>query len=128
MEEAAVRLGEAGQIEQARAAVTEAVQLYDQLGAIMDIRRADARLRAHDIRRGPRTFHRRPTQGWEALTPAEVRVANLVAKGLSNPDIAAQLYVSRATVQTHVSSILGKLGMQSRMALIRDRALYDGLS
>ncbi len=122
LEEAAVGLGRAAMTERARAALTEAVQLYADFGATMDIRRADSRLRKHGIRRGPRSIHRRATHGWDALTPSEVRIAELVATGLSNPDIAAKLYVSRATVQTHVSSILGKLRMSSRIELIRDQA------
>ena len=48
------------------------------------------------------------------LSMRELEVARLVADGLSNPAIAAELFVSRATVKTHVSHILGKLGLQSR--------------
>jgi DNA-binding NarL/FixJ family response regulator len=44
-------------------------------------------------------------------------VAGLVAEGLSNPAVAARLYLSRRTVQGHVSSILGKLGVTSRVEL-----------
>jgi non-specific serine/threonine protein kinase len=48
------------------------------------------------------------------LSDRELEVARLLASGLSNPDIAAELYLSRATVKTHVSHILTKLGLQSR--------------
>jgi non-specific serine/threonine protein kinase len=51
------------------------------------------------------------------LTGRELEVARLVADGLSNPDIAAALFVSRATVKTHVSHILRKLGLESRAQL-----------
>jgi DNA-binding NarL/FixJ family response regulator len=44
-------------------------------------------------------------------------VARLVANGLSNPVIAADLLVSVATVKTHVSHIIGKLGLKSRAQL-----------
>jgi DNA-binding NarL/FixJ family response regulator len=118
-EEAAVRLAAAGDAPGARAALTDAVRLYGQLGAGWDIRRADARLRRHGIRRGPRSGHRRPATGWEALTPTEQRVARLVAVGQSNPDIATELFLSRRTVQAHVSSILAKLELRSRVELIR---------
>jgi NarL family two-component system response regulator LiaR len=50
-----------------------------------------------------------------ALTPREVEVLRLVAKGLSNRDIAAQLTTTEATVKTHVSSILGKLQLANRV-------------
>lgn len=55
--------------------------------------------------------------GTRTLSPAERRVAGLVAQGLTNPQIAAQLYVSRRTVQTHVQHALTKLGYHSRVQL-----------
>jgi DNA-binding CsgD family transcriptional regulator/tetratricopeptide (TPR) repeat protein len=119
LEEAAVRLAAAGELDQARAALTQAVQSYTDFGAVVDVQRAQSRLRAFAVRVGPRSLRRRATNGWDALTPAEQRVAELVREGLSNPDVAARLYVSRATVQTHVSRILAKLGMRSRVELIR---------
>jgi DNA-binding CsgD family transcriptional regulator len=113
-EEAAVRLAAAGDVPRARAALGDAVRSYAHLGATWDVRRADARLRAHGVRRGPRSLHRRPDTGWLALTPTERRVADLVAAGRSNPDIAAELVISRRTVQTHVSHILRKLALTTR--------------
>jgi DNA-binding NarL/FixJ family response regulator len=77
------------------------------------------------VRRGSRSPHRRATHGWESLTPTQQRIALLVAKGLSNPDIAAQLSVSRNTVQTHVSSILSKLDIRSRVELILHQTNHD---
>lgn len=65
-------------------------------------------------RRGPRN---RPTVGWAALTPAEARVVELVAQGLSNPDIAGRLFVSRDTVKGHVSAALAKTGTSTRAEL-----------
>jgi DNA-binding NarL/FixJ family response regulator len=47
-------------------------------------------------------------------------VAYLVAMGRSNPDIAAELFLSRNTVQTHVSHILAKLGVRSRAEIVRE--------
>lgn len=59
----------------------------------------------------------RPAFGWDSLTPAEVNVVRLVADGLTNPDIATRLVMSRTTVKTHVSSALRKLGLTSRTQL-----------
>ena len=60
------------------------------------------------------------------LTPRELDVLRLLAKGLSNPEIADALYIGRGTVRTHVSNILGKLGARTRTEatmLARDRDL-----
>jgi DNA-binding NarL/FixJ family response regulator len=126
-EQAAVRLAKAGQTVRARAALNDAVRLYSDTGATWNIKRADARLRPYGVRRGPRSVHRRATVGWEALTPSEHAIAQLVARGRSNPDIAAELFLSRRTVQTHVSRILAKLQMQSRMDVIRAAAEHGAL-
>jgi len=117
LEEAAVRLARADSTDAARTTLTEVIDFYDKLGASLDIRRAGARMRPYGIRLGSRSHHRRAITGWAALTPAEQRVAHLAATGLSNPDIARKLYLSRNTVQTHVSSILAKLQLQSRVQL-----------
>ena len=60
----------------------------------------------------------RPEFGWEALTPAEQRVVELAADGLSNRLIAAKLFVSVATVKTHLVHSYRKLGLESRTELI----------
>ena len=52
-----------------------------------------------------------------ALTETEPKMAALLAEGLSNPDIAARMFTSRRTVQYHVSNILAKLGLSSRLEL-----------
>lgn len=55
----------------------------------------------------------------EALTEAEWRVAEELAKGLSNKEIAAHLYLSIRTVENHVSRILGKKGLSNRVEIAR---------
>jgi two-component system, NarL family, response regulator LiaR len=54
-----------------------------------------------------------PSPGHD-LSPREREVLALMVQGLSNPDIADRLVVGRSTIKFHVSSILGKLGVQSR--------------
>jgi predicted ATPase/DNA-binding CsgD family transcriptional regulator len=60
---------------------------------------------------------RRPSQGWNSLTPTELTVAQAVAEGLSNPQIATRMFISRRTVATHLTSIFRKLGISSRAEL-----------
>jgi DNA-binding CsgD family transcriptional regulator len=109
--------------DQARAAFTRAVEIYTSLGAAADVARLQARFRAHGIRCGPHAKHRRARAGWDSLTPTEVKVAALVQEGLSNPEIAAKLLLSRRTIATHVSHILRKLGVHSRTDIAREAAL-----
>ena len=104
----------------ARAAFSRAVDVYASLGATRDVDRLQARFRAHGIRRAPRVKHRRASRGWESLTPAEAKIAALVAEGMTNPQIAARLFLSHRTVGTHVSHILGKLDVRSRIDIARE--------
>jgi DNA-binding CsgD family transcriptional regulator len=129
LENAAVLLAERGQVPQARDALAAALAEYAGLGAAWDAIRAEARMRPFGVRRGQRgPRDRRPATGWEALTPTELRVAFLVADGLSNPAIAAELFSSRRTVQTHVSHILAKLGARSRVEVASEAAKHRSTS
>ena len=116
-ENAAAVLAERRRTAEARRHLEAAITLYERLEATWDISRAEGRLRTAGVRRGVYGARKRPRQGWEALTETETRVALLVAEGYSNPDIAAQLFISRRTVQTHVSNILAKLNLTSRVEL-----------
>ena len=106
-----------GDLTAARHALGAAVAAYQVLGAEWDIHRAGVRLRPFGVRRRRPAHPERPVSGWAALTPTEMKVAGLVAGGRSNPDIAAELFLSRNTVQTHVSHILTKLGARSRVEI-----------
>ncbi|HXZ69627.1 MAG TPA: LuxR C-terminal-related transcriptional regulator, partial [Streptosporangiaceae bacterium] len=123
LEAAAGEFVDTGDRGQARAAFTRAVEIYASLGAAADVARLQAMFRAHGIRRGPRSKHRKARSGWDSLTPAEIKIAALVGEGLSNPEIAAKLLLSRRTVATHVSHILKKLDVHSRTDIAREAAL-----
>ena len=128
LEAAARQFADAGDRDQARAAFTQAADVYDSLGAAGDLARLLAEFRGRGIRRGPRVSHRRARNGWDSLTPTEINVAALVAQGLSNPQIADRLMVSSRTIGTHVSSILKKLDVHSRADIARESALRGAAS
>jgi predicted ATPase/class 3 adenylate cyclase/DNA-binding CsgD family transcriptional regulator len=65
---------------------------------------------------------KRPSTGWKSLTPTELDVVRLVSEGLGNKDIAAKLFVSHRTVQTHLTHVYSKLGITSRVALAHEAA------
>ncbi|MGH2669577.1 MAG: response regulator transcription factor, partial [bacterium] len=60
---------------------------------------------------------KRPSSGWASLTPTEVDVVRLAAEGLTNPQIAERLFISRATVKSHLGHIFAKLGVATRAEL-----------
>jgi DNA-binding CsgD family transcriptional regulator len=68
---------------------------------------------------------KRPASGWASLTPAEHDVIRLVGEGLANKDIAARLFVSPRTVQTHLTHVYTKLGVTSRMQLAQEAARHS---
>ena len=65
---------------------------------------------------------KRPSTGWDALTPAERDVVRLLGEGLPNKDIAARLFVSPRTVQSHLTHVYSKLGVSSRVQLVQQVA------
>jgi DNA-binding CsgD family transcriptional regulator len=118
LHEAAVRQAMRGDIFAGRAAFGRAAAIYEDLGAVLDLRRMQARLRTYGIRRGSHAAHRRIATGWEALTATERAVAAILAEGAANPDIAARLLVSPRTIATHVAHILTKLQARSRLDIV----------
>ena len=123
LEAAAECLVEADERTAARQAFEQAVEVYEFLGAEADLNRVQSEFRAYGIRRGPHSKHRRAASGWDSLTDTELKVAAFVEEGLSNPEIAARLMLSRRTVATHVSHILKKLNVASRTDIARESAL-----
>src|SRR5262249_20725799 len=92
----------------ARQSLEEAGSVFEQLGCPGWARAAAAEQDRISGRRAA---------GGGGLTPSEQRVADLVAGGLSNKQIAAQLFVSVSTVEAHLSSVYAKLGIHSRTQL-----------
>lgn len=72
--------------------------------------------------RRARGERKRPSHGWDGLTPTERQVAELALSGLTNADIAARLFVGRETVKTHLSSVYAKVGVANRTQLVADAA------
>ena len=71
------------------------------------------------MHRVPAPTGRRRAAPAGGLTPGEQRVAELVASGLSNKQVAEQLYISATTVDTHMRKVYAKLGIRSRTQLAR---------
>lgn len=69
---------------------------------------------------------KRPACGWESLTPTECNVVRLLSDGLGNRDIAARLFISPRTVQTHLTHIYGKLNLSSRLQVVQEAARHAG--
>ncbi len=67
--------------------------------------------------RRSRGERRRPSIGWDSLTPTEVSVVEAAAEGLTNPHIAERLLMSRETVKSHLSHVFTKLGVSTRTGL-----------
>jgi DNA-binding CsgD family transcriptional regulator len=97
---------------EARETLEEALETFERIGAELWAERARAELR--------RISGRAATKG--ALTPAEERVASLVAEGKTNREVAAALFLSERTVEGHLSHVFGKLGVRSRTELTRKLA------
>ncbi|OAA20994.1 ATP-dependent transcriptional regulator [Frankia sp. EI5c] len=99
----------------ARAPLRAALGIFSSLGAAPWAARATAALAT--------VGGRQPRPGWssvlEDITPQELQVARMVATGMNNLEVSAALYVSRKTVEAHLTRIYRKLGVRSRTELTR---------
>jgi DNA-binding NarL/FixJ family response regulator len=96
----------------ARGPLEEAIDAARRLGALRLAERARDELHAAGGR--PR---RAALSGVESLTPSQRRVAEMAARGMSNREIAESLFVTRRTIETHLSQVYMKLDIESREAL-----------
>jgi DNA-binding CsgD family transcriptional regulator len=97
---------------EARETLEEALGVFEGMGAALWAERASAELR--------RISGRAASPG--ALTPAEERVAALVAEGKTNREVASALFLSERTVEGHLSRVFAKLGVRSRTELAHVQA------
>ena len=81
--------------------------------------RTRRRLRQLGVRRRHWASETRPTGGWAGLTDIEQATARLVAEGLTNQQIADQLFISTHTVAFHLRQMFRKLDISSRVDLAR---------
>jgi len=96
----------------ARVHLRNAMDVFERLGAAPWAERARAELRATG-----ETVRRRAPSSVEQLTPQELLIARMAGGGVSNPDIAAKLFLSRRTVEYHLHKVFTKLGVTSRFEL-----------
>ena len=99
------------------------VRRDELVSAVRVVAAGDALLAPSVTRRLIREFARRPAPNasqtvMQSLTPRERDVFDLVARGLSNAEIAARLYLGEATVKSHVTHILIKLGLRDRIQAV----------
>jgi DNA-binding CsgD family transcriptional regulator len=99
-----------------RSAAREVLRRAHTLAAECGATRLANRARDELTRSGARLI-REPASGVEALTPSEIRVAELAAEGLTNREVAQALFVSEKTVETHLGRVYRKLEIKSRHAL-----------
>jgi DNA-binding CsgD family transcriptional regulator len=125
-EDAGLAWAERGEGTEAVAWLRRAHELYEQLGAVQSMARVRARLRAAGIRVRHWARSERPPFGWESLTDTERRIVGLVAQGLSNRQVASQMFLSVHTIAFHLRRVFCKLDVTSRVQLARLAAEQAG--
>jgi DNA-binding NarL/FixJ family response regulator len=91
--------------------------VYEHASAARDTARTLAAVRRFYIGRAPAAVRKRPTTGWEALTPSGLEVVRLAARALTDPDVG-----HGSTVQTHLAHAFRKLGITTRTQLAAEAA------
>jgi DNA-binding NarL/FixJ family response regulator/tetratricopeptide (TPR) repeat protein len=117
---AGLALGQAGERDLAATELQRAARTFEDRGALRYRDQAERELRklGHRIHRRTRPGSADGT-GLESLTERELQLARLVADRKTNPEIAAELFLSQKTVETHLRNIFRKIGVASRVELAR---------
>jgi len=118
-EDAGVTRAAQGKQQDAVAQLQHAYEQYEQLGCPEAMARVRSRLRALGTRLHHWTHADRPAFGWDSLTDTERRIVELVAQGLSNRQVASQVFLSVHTVAFHLRHVFWKLDVSSRVQLAR---------
>jgi DNA-binding CsgD family transcriptional regulator len=108
-----------GDHDSAEAVLRQAHEQYSRLGCPEGAARVRSLLRAAGVRLHHWRRADRPAFGWASLTETELQIAELVAQGLSNREVAGRVYLSTHTVAFHLRHIFWKLGVASRVHLAR---------
>jgi DNA-binding CsgD family transcriptional regulator len=112
-EDAGGQLAHADHPDEALDQLNAAFDTYMHHEALADARRVGRELRRLGVERRI-VSHPRAKTGWDSLTDSELRVVNLIAQGVTNRSVAAQLHLSLHTVKNHVHNAFAKLGISSR--------------
>ena len=106
--------------DEARACYDAAFRRYQECGAIADAERVRVRLREVGVNgRRAKLAPTKPAECVGPLTESELRVARLVAQGMTNKEVGNSLFLSRHTVDSHLRHAFTKLGVNSRVSLTR---------
>jgi DNA-binding CsgD family transcriptional regulator len=115
-QDAGGELAHADRGDEALDQLNAAFDTYLHHEALADARRVGRELRLLGVQRRVVSQPRAKT-GWDSLTDSELKVVNLIAQGVTNRDVATQLYLSPHTVRAHLRNAFAKLGVSSRVEL-----------
>jgi DNA-binding CsgD family transcriptional regulator len=97
----------------------DALASYEEIGSSRDCARVRSLLRERGVRVRHWTYTTHMSSGWQSLTATETRVCELVARGLTNREVAAEMFLSAHTIAFHLRQVFRKLDIRSRVELTR---------
>ncbi|MFL6163554.1 MAG: LuxR C-terminal-related transcriptional regulator [Jatrophihabitantaceae bacterium] len=115
----AVRCADLGLRDRSIEYLREALTGYDRIGSAPDSARIRSLLRDLGVRVRHWTYEQRSLSGWRSLTKTEKQISDLVALGLTNREVAAEMFISSHTVGFHLRQVFRKLNIRSRVELAR---------